>query len=174
MTDILGRRYSSMSRRSSQLDLFGPPPPVAGEDADEAQPPAPEPAAEPEAIVVAEAEPAASEKEVREPERVEERTGRWSQELPSARGAAVTAALRAQLGIGASAEVREPEVARRPLVLSVGELASRIRGALEERLGVVHVRGEISNLRQPGTGHLYFTLKDDAASVRAVLFRREA
>jgi exodeoxyribonuclease VII large subunit len=33
------------------------------------------------------------------------------------------------------------------------------------------VEGEISNLRQPSSGHAYFTLKDDAAQLRAVLFR---
>ena len=33
------------------------------------------------------------------------------------------------------------------------------------------VQGEISNLRVPGSGHAYFTLKDDAAQLRAVLFR---
>ena len=38
----------------------------------------------------------------------------------------------------------------------------------------MHVRGEISNLRQPGSGHLYFSLKDDAACIRAVLFRGQA
>ena len=33
------------------------------------------------------------------------------------------------------------------------------------------MQGEISNLRVPGSGHVYFTLKDDAAQLRAVLFR---
>jgi len=38
----------------------------------------------------------------------------------------------------------------------------------------VWVQGEISNLRAPTSGHLYFTLKDDNSQVRAVLFRRSA
>lgn len=61
-----------------------------------------------------------------------------------------------------------------PHILTVGELAREIRGSLEQRFGYVHVRGEISNLRQPGSGHLYFSLKDDQANIRAVLFRGQA
>lgn len=37
----------------------------------------------------------------------------------------------------------------------------------------VWVRGEISNFRRHGSGHLYFTLKDETAVLRAVMFRRE-
>lgn len=36
------------------------------------------------------------------------------------------------------------------------------------------VKGEVSNLRRPGSGHLYFTLKDRLGSVRAVMFRSRA
>lgn len=61
-----------------------------------------------------------------------------------------------------------------PAVLTVGELARRIRGTLESGLGTIHVRGEISNLRKPGSGHLYFSLKDEWATIRAVLFRGQA
>lgn len=61
-----------------------------------------------------------------------------------------------------------------PKVYGVGELARRIKGTLEAEFGEVLVRGEISNLRQPGSGHLYFSLKDDAGSLRAVLFRGQA
>ncbi|WP_169788746.1 exodeoxyribonuclease VII large subunit [Vulgatibacter incomptus] len=61
-----------------------------------------------------------------------------------------------------------------PEVVSVGELARRIKGSLEGRFGDVLVRGEISNLRQPGSGHLYFSLKDASGSLRAVLFRGQA
>lgn len=61
-----------------------------------------------------------------------------------------------------------------PQVVTVGELARQIRGSLEGRFGFVHVRGEISNLRQPGSGHLYFSLKDEQANLRAVLFRGQA
>lgn len=61
-----------------------------------------------------------------------------------------------------------------PRILTVGELARRIRGTLEGELRTVHVRGEISNLRRPGSGHHYFCLKEEGAQVRAVLFRGQA
>ncbi|HWV39121.1 MAG TPA: exodeoxyribonuclease VII large subunit [Vulgatibacter sp.] len=69
---------------------------------------------------------------------------------------------------------REPATQQGPKVYGVGELARRIKGTLEAEFGEVLVRGEISNLRQPGSGHLYFSLKDDAGSLRAVLFRGQA
>lgn len=61
-----------------------------------------------------------------------------------------------------------------PRILTVGDLARQIRGSLEQRFAIVHVKGEISNLRQPGSGHLYFSLKDESANIRAVLFRGQA
>lgn len=61
-----------------------------------------------------------------------------------------------------------------PRILSVGELARAIRGTLEGELGTVHVRGEISSLRQPGSGHFYFCLKEEGVQIRAVLFRGQA
>lgn len=64
-----------------------------------------------------------------------------------------------------------PPVAGR--VLSVSELAARIAGALEERLGLVWVGGELSGVRRSGPGHLWFCLKDDGAQVDAVMFRAQ-
>jgi exodeoxyribonuclease VII large subunit len=64
-----------------------------------------------------------------------------------------------------------PVARRPPRVMTVAELSRRIRGCLEETFGDVWVEGEISNCRLWNTGHLYFTLKDDAAQVRAVMFR---
>jgi exodeoxyribonuclease VII large subunit len=58
--------------------------------------------------------------------------------------------------------------------ITVGALTSAIRDVLEENLGEVWVAGEISNLRAPGSGHLYFTLKDATATLAAVMFRQEA
>jgi exodeoxyribonuclease VII large subunit len=55
-------------------------------------------------------------------------------------------------------------------ILSVSELTGAARFALEERFPLVWVQGEISNLRIPGSGHWYFTLKDDAAQVRCAMF----
>lgn len=61
-------------------------------------------------------------------------------------------------------------------VLTVGELAARIRDRLEGDPALLNiwVKGEISNLRTSASGHLYFTLKDAAAAIRVVLFRGRA
>ncbi|MBF8287936.1 MAG: exodeoxyribonuclease VII large subunit [Candidatus Rokubacteria bacterium] len=56
-------------------------------------------------------------------------------------------------------------------VYTVSELTARIKAALEEGFPMVWVEGEISNLRTPGSGHAYFTLKDEGAQLSAVLFR---
>jgi exodeoxyribonuclease VII large subunit len=56
-------------------------------------------------------------------------------------------------------------------VLSVGELTRAVKGLLEEAHGEVWVEGEVSNLARPGSGHLYLTLKDDEAPLRAVVYR---
>ena len=57
------------------------------------------------------------------------------------------------------------------VVCTVGELAMRIKAHLEDQFPAVWVEGEISNLRTPSSGHAYFTLKDDTAQLRCVLFR---
>src|SRR5579862_968857 len=59
-------------------------------------------------------------------------------------------------------------------VYSVSELSLEIRSLFESRFPDVWVTGEISNLRTAGSGHIYFTLKDDAAQLRAVCFRSQA
>lgn len=58
-------------------------------------------------------------------------------------------------------------------VQSVTELTRSIRGLLETQYPFASVRGEISNLRAPFSGHSYFTLKDDQAQMRAVLFKQQ-
>src|SRR5277367_857631 len=58
--------------------------------------------------------------------------------------------------------------------ISVTDLTSTIRELLETGLGEIWVAGEISNFRAPGSGHLYFTLKDETATLSAVMFQREA
>ncbi len=56
-------------------------------------------------------------------------------------------------------------------ILSVTELTARVKFLLESSFEVFWVEGEISNLRRPGSGHAYFTLKDDKSQIRAVIFR---
>lgn len=57
---------------------------------------------------------------------------------------------------------------------TVGGLTERIKDALEAEFGGVAVRGEISNLARPRSGHLYFSLKDNQASVRVVMWKSDA
>ena len=54
------------------------------------------------------------------------------------------------------------------------ELMSAVRTTVEREYGDVWVDGEISNLRPAESGHLYFTLKDDGAQLRVVMFRAQA
>jgi len=56
-------------------------------------------------------------------------------------------------------------------VWSVSELSRRLAATLDERFPTVWVEGEISNFKVYGSGHAYFTLKDEGAQLRAVLFR---
>jgi exodeoxyribonuclease VII large subunit len=61
-------------------------------------------------------------------------------------------------------------------VFSVTEVTTRIQELLDGDpvLGALWVRGEISNLSIPVSGHIYFTLKDQTAQLRAVMFRSRA
>lgn len=49
-----------------------------------------------------------------------------------------------------------------------------VRTSLEASFSEVWLEGEISNLRAPGSGHLYCTLKDQTSQIRAVIFRSTA
>lgn len=89
------------------------------------------------------------------------------------RGGWLRAAIQSRLA-GGEPPAPPSQTPAAPRVLTVSELARQVKGTLESRFAVVHVRGEISNLRQPGSGHVYFSLKDDAACIRAVLFRSQA
>jgi exodeoxyribonuclease VII large subunit len=68
---------------------------------------------------------------------------------------------------------RQPEVERRR-VLSVSELTSLVKDSLRAAFSSVWVAGEISNLSQPQSGHIYLTLKDSGAQLRAVVWRSAA
>ena len=69
-------------------------------------------------------------------------------------------------------ELFPPEATRR--VFSVSELTTDIRRALEKQIGQIWVTGEITNLRQQMSGHIYFTLKDAGAQLSCILFRNDA
>jgi exodeoxyribonuclease VII large subunit len=56
-------------------------------------------------------------------------------------------------------------------ILTVSELTSRIKGCLEGSFRFVRVEGEVSNHKLYPSGHRYFSLKDEGAQIRVVLFR---
>jgi len=58
-------------------------------------------------------------------------------------------------------------------IYTVSELTRSIRNLLEDHFSFLTVRGEISNLRKPYSGHLYFTLKDNRGQLKAVLFKMQ-
>lgn len=59
-------------------------------------------------------------------------------------------------------------------VLSVSDLTMLLKGVVEAHFPSVWVSGEISNFMRAGSGHLYFTLKDDEAQLKAVMWRSAA
>lgn len=61
-----------------------------------------------------------------------------------------------------------------PAVLTVSALNQAVARMLERNFPLAWVSGEISNFTRAASGHWYFTLKDDAAQVRAVMFRGRA
>ena len=67
-------------------------------------------------------------------------------------------------------QFRSPE--RR--VWTVRALVSAVRSHIEREYSDCWVEGEISNLRMPDSGHLYFTLKEESAQIRVVMFRSSA
>ena len=56
-------------------------------------------------------------------------------------------------------------------IYSVSRLVRETRAVLEGSFPLLWVSGEISNLAQPASGHIYFSLKDEAAQVRCAMFR---
>jgi exodeoxyribonuclease VII large subunit len=56
-------------------------------------------------------------------------------------------------------------------IFSVSDLNANIKTLLEESFPFVWIFGEISNFRIPASGHYYFSLKDAASQISAVMFR---
>src|SRR5580698_7041496 len=81
-----------------------------------------------------------------------------------------------------SAEVRNHSVLEQidinwglaPAFYSVSELTGAIRGLLTDHFTDIWVAGEISGTRVPASGHYYFTLKDEAAQLKAVCYKMTA
>ncbi|KJS28339.1 MAG: hypothetical protein VR64_24885 [Desulfatitalea sp. BRH_c12] len=58
-------------------------------------------------------------------------------------------------------------------IYSISKLTSKIKVLLEVSFPMVWITGEISNLKIPGSGHAYFTLKDAQAQIAGVMFRAQ-
>lgn len=83
--------------------------------------------------------------------------------------AAAKAAEKAAVPVAPKAPVPEPQ---KPQIYTVTDLQRRLRGELEEAYGLVYVAGEISNFQlNARSGHAYFTLKDEGAQAKCVMFR---
>lgn len=63
------------------------------------------------------------------------------------------------------------EASEQKNILSVEQLNVYIRQLLEGQVGVVWVKGELSNFKAHTSGHFYFSIKDSKAQVNAVMFR---
>ena len=59
-------------------------------------------------------------------------------------------------------------------IYSISQITSRIRDSLESEFCDVWLEGEISNLKAPFSGHIYFILKDSTSQIRAVAFRYQS
>ncbi len=58
-----------------------------------------------------------------------------------------------------------------PKIYTVSDLTAEIRATLEDSFSGIWVEGEISNFHQHSSGHMYFSLKDEASQIRVVMFR---
>jgi exodeoxyribonuclease VII large subunit len=57
-------------------------------------------------------------------------------------------------------------------IIGISQLTGYLRQTLEQQCPLLYIRGEISNLSRPCSGHWYFSLKDEKAQIRCVLFRQ--
>ena len=56
--------------------------------------------------------------------------------------------------------------------ITVSQLNRQVKTLLEQGIARLWVEGEISNIAKPASGHIYFSLKDDSAQIRAAFFRQ--
>ena len=75
-----------------------------------------------------------------------------------------------ELLLGASGETKTAMSQSRS-VLSVSEITAQIKGQIESQFSSIWIQGEISNFKHHSSGHMYFTVKDDSAELRCVMFR---
>ncbi len=74
---------------------------------------------------------------------------------------------------GEKARVQEAESRDMSAILSVRQVTEQVRQAVEGRFPYVWVRGEVTNLSRPSSGHVYFSLKEDDSLLNCVWFRNQ-
>jgi exodeoxyribonuclease VII large subunit len=90
--------------------------------------------------------------------------------IPSCRDFSLAVGGRRRQPAGVDLFSMRPQPAAAPKALSVTQLVRRMKNLLEVQLGEVWVEGEVSNLRKQGSGHWYFSLKDEGAQIQCVMF----
>ena len=60
---------------------------------------------------------------------------------------------------------------KKRIIYTVSEFSNKLKKLVEENFNFVSIKGEISNLSKPSSGHIYFTLKDQDAEMKAVIFK---
>ncbi|HMW34114.1 MAG TPA: exodeoxyribonuclease VII large subunit, partial [bacterium] len=60
---------------------------------------------------------------------------------------------------------------KKPVIYSITEITRLIKTHLEDSFPAITVSGEISNLTRASSGHVYFTLKDAGAQIKAVIWK---
>jgi exodeoxyribonuclease VII large subunit len=155
-----GRPAASSAAREEQGDLFSQPlrpeePPAQPAAPPPAEAPAPPPAGTLRPPLPLPAVEAPAEARARRPRSGGEEVRRLEERPPSVEGAVQRVDLEPP-------RVRPAE----PVVYTVSELTELVKGTLESSFRRVVVRGEVSGFRGPNaTGHLYFALKDEGATL---------
>ncbi len=67
-----------------------------------------------------------------------------------------------------------PEPGSNAHEFTVSELSGAVKRSIEDQFGRVRVRAEVGRVSRPGSGHLYFDLKDDRAVLAAVTWKGQA
>lgn len=94
--------------------------------------------------------------------------------MPSPKRPSATGQSALDFGFSAPAPTAEPAASKKtegPEVFSVSQVVRAASRAMEARFSDVWVEGEISNLSQPRSGHMYFTLKDAESQLSSVIWR---
>lgn len=67
-----------------------------------------------------------------------------------------------------------PPVRPEPKIWTVSQVNQAVRTLLEEHLPALWISGEVANWKRAGSGHCYFTLKDESAQLRCVMWRGDS